>query len=148
MYELFQGFHLVTSVEAVFVVPHERSQTNIVTAPILTTAIFGWSPQNSPHIEFVIRSDPPLTLEQHERLLRGFVLDTNLDRVCTVTKPRSDTDKRPRKRTRMPMAEYIKVRCSPDGEEQTTITFNPASSHLEIDCSRSSLYRDVFQSWP
>ena len=42
----------------------------------------------------------------------------------------------------------LKVRCSPDGEEQTVITFHPAAKKLKIDTARSSLSDEVVQPWP
>jgi sucrose-6-phosphate hydrolase SacC (GH32 family) len=33
----------------------------------------------------------------------------------------------------------IRVRCSPDGEEQTVIEYDPAAKHLKIDVAKSSL---------
>ena len=42
----------------------------------------------------------------------------------------------------------IKVRCSPDGQEQTAIIFDAANETLTIDTTRSSLSPDIFQPWP
>ena len=42
----------------------------------------------------------------------------------------------------------LKVRCSPDGEEQTVITFHPAAEKLKIDTTRSSLSDEIVQPWP
>ncbi|MCY2925878.1 MAG: GH32 C-terminal domain-containing protein [Planctomycetota bacterium] len=40
------------------------------------------------------------------------------------------------------------VRCSPDGQEQTAILYNPAARTLSIDTTRSTLSPDVVQTWP
>lgn len=40
----------------------------------------------------------------------------------------------------------LKVRCSPDDEEETAITYDGAAGALEIDTSRSSLSSDVFRT--
>ena len=42
----------------------------------------------------------------------------------------------------------LKVRCSPYGEEQTVITFDPSAKKLKIDTNRSSLSKEVAQPWP
>lgn len=42
----------------------------------------------------------------------------------------------------------VKVRCSPDGEEQTSIVFDPAAGVLRVDATRSTLSRDVVYPWP
>lgn len=42
----------------------------------------------------------------------------------------------------------LKVRCSPDGVEQTVITFDPAAKTLSIDTTKSSLSKDIIQPWP
>jgi len=42
----------------------------------------------------------------------------------------------------------VKVRCSPDGEEQTAIWYEPAAGTLKIDMSRSTLRRDVTYGSP
>ena len=42
----------------------------------------------------------------------------------------------------------IKVLCSPDGDEQTVISYNSSLEQLEIDTSRSSLSSDIIQPWP
>jgi len=42
----------------------------------------------------------------------------------------------------------LKVRCAPDGQEQTIIAFDAAAATLKIDTSRSSLSPDIFQPWP
>lgn len=42
----------------------------------------------------------------------------------------------------------VKVRCSPDGAEQTTIVFDPKASELRIDFSKSSLATNIpYRSW-
>jgi len=42
----------------------------------------------------------------------------------------------------------VKVRCSPDGEEQTSIVYDPAAKSLTVDTTRSTLSQDVVQPWP
>jgi len=42
----------------------------------------------------------------------------------------------------------LRVRCAPDGEEQTVIAFDVAAKKLYIDTTRSSLSPAVFQPWP
>jgi len=42
----------------------------------------------------------------------------------------------------------VKVRCSPDGEEQTSILFDPAAKSLTVDTTRTTLSKDVVQPWP
>lgn len=42
----------------------------------------------------------------------------------------------------------VKVRCSPDGAEQTTILFDPSVKLLKVDTTRSSLSKDIVQPWP
>jgi len=42
----------------------------------------------------------------------------------------------------------LKVRCAPNGEEQTAITFDRATGKLSIDTSRSTLSDKVAQPWP
>ncbi|MBM3473070.1 MAG: hypothetical protein FJX75_07390 [Armatimonadetes bacterium] len=42
----------------------------------------------------------------------------------------------------------VKVRCSPDGEEQTAVWFEPSAGTLRIDMSRSTLRRDVTYGSP
>jgi sucrose-6-phosphate hydrolase SacC (GH32 family) len=42
----------------------------------------------------------------------------------------------------------VKVRFSPDGEEQTTIVYSWAKGTLRIDTTRSSLSPEVVQPWP
>ena len=42
----------------------------------------------------------------------------------------------------------LKVRCSPDSEEQTVITLDPAAETLKIDTTRSSLSDEIVQPWP
>jgi sucrose-6-phosphate hydrolase SacC (GH32 family) len=42
----------------------------------------------------------------------------------------------------------VKVRCSPDGEEQTSIVYDPAARTLSVDTRRSTLNTDVVQPWP
>ena len=42
----------------------------------------------------------------------------------------------------------LKVRCAPDGQEQTAIAFDRATGKLSIDTSRSTLSDKVAQPWP
>lgn len=42
----------------------------------------------------------------------------------------------------------IKVRCSPDGNEETSIGYSPSANKLIIDTRKSSLREDVLQPWP
>jgi sucrose-6-phosphate hydrolase SacC (GH32 family) len=42
----------------------------------------------------------------------------------------------------------VKVRCSPDGAEQTVISCAPSAKTLSVDTTRSSLSEDVIQPWP
>ena len=42
----------------------------------------------------------------------------------------------------------VKVRCSPDGAEETVIAFSPHRGTLSVDTRRSSLRQDVVQPWP
>jgi beta-fructofuranosidase len=42
----------------------------------------------------------------------------------------------------------VKVRCSPDGQEQTAIWYEPAAGALRIDMSRSTLREDVTYGSP
>jgi beta-fructofuranosidase len=42
----------------------------------------------------------------------------------------------------------IKLRCSPDGSEQTAIVWNPSNQTLSIDTRQSSLRTDILQPWP
>ena len=42
----------------------------------------------------------------------------------------------------------IKVRCAPDGSEQTAIVWNPSNRVLTIDTRLSSLRADILHPWP
>ena len=42
----------------------------------------------------------------------------------------------------------FKVLCSPEGDEQTVITYSSSLERLEIDTSHSSLSSDIIQPWP
>jgi sucrose-6-phosphate hydrolase SacC (GH32 family) len=42
----------------------------------------------------------------------------------------------------------VRVCCSPDGAEQTEISFDPAAGTLSIDFSKSSLSSEVTWPWP
>ena len=42
----------------------------------------------------------------------------------------------------------VKVRCSPNGEEQTLIVYDPAAKTLKVDTTRSTLSNDVVHPWP
>ena len=42
----------------------------------------------------------------------------------------------------------VKVRCSPDGTEQTVILFDPSARLLKVDTTKSSLSEDIVQPWP
>jgi len=42
----------------------------------------------------------------------------------------------------------VKVRCSPNGEEQTSIVFDAAGKSLKVDTTRSTLSKDVAQPFP
>ena len=42
----------------------------------------------------------------------------------------------------------LKLRCSPDGREQTVILFAPGEGKLKIDTTRSTLNEKVAQPWP
>ena len=40
------------------------------------------------------------------------------------------------------------VRCSPNGEEQTRITYDDSQGVIRIDTTQSSLRKDIFQPFP
>ena len=43
---------------------------------------------------------------------------------------------------------HVLVRCSPNGEEQTRITYDDIQGVIRIDTTQSSLHKDIFQPFP